>query len=333
MGSTANRNSVVSLLRVTGMLMIVACHIFTWLGMTLLGQLFNVGVEIFLLISGIIYSQKRIDNGLLFIKQRWIKICTSYYIWILILLPINYFNGESSSITSIVAYLFDLQGINSLLINIQSPIITGAGHLWFLTVIMICYLLLIPIKRCIDESFWSSRKAVVIGLVILALDLVLICIGIQIGYILCYFIGYAIGKWRKTLSKKTYVFITTVMIASVMLRFFSNKYYDNTIVYNYGVSILTHIALAVWIYSTAVVFYGHFPNLVDRLTSCSVWNYLEKYSFCIYICHYAFLTGPLNVGAINTNIGIQMILFFVFVTLSSYSVKRFSDSLTKLLNV
>ena len=57
------RNSSVVVLRVLGMMLIILCHIIAYYtfvpGSDLLSQVFNVGVQVFLLISGYLYGEKQ----------------------------------------------------------------------------------------------------------------------------------------------------------------------------------------------------------------------------------------------------------------------------------
>lgn len=64
------KNNAIVLLRVMSMFMIILCHIsfyYTFLpGSGFVGQFLNVGVQIFLLISGFLYGRKTLTNFLSF---------------------------------------------------------------------------------------------------------------------------------------------------------------------------------------------------------------------------------------------------------------------------
>ena len=55
------RDSSISLIRLTGTVCILLCHLSSWFGIAALAQLFNVGVPVFLLISGFLYGGKAIS--------------------------------------------------------------------------------------------------------------------------------------------------------------------------------------------------------------------------------------------------------------------------------
>lgn len=71
----AEKNLSITITRVISMLMIIVCHLLSWLDISFLAMILNVGVYIFLIISGILYSNKSIDDAVFFIKRRWEKLC------------------------------------------------------------------------------------------------------------------------------------------------------------------------------------------------------------------------------------------------------------------
>lgn len=68
------RDYSISLLRIVAMFMIVGCHIASFLNNNIIAMILNVGVEIFLIISGYLYSNKVIINNKKFIVKRSKKI-------------------------------------------------------------------------------------------------------------------------------------------------------------------------------------------------------------------------------------------------------------------
>lgn len=129
-------NSII-LLRVFAMILILVCHIVqensnTYVKMT--AQFLNVGVSIFILISGYLYGIKKINEN----YEQWIikrakRILILLYIFMAYLLIIYLIKGSNISIFNWIAYILNLQGFQIY--------VHGAEHLWYLTVIMICYLI------------------------------------------------------------------------------------------------------------------------------------------------------------------------------------------------
>ena len=323
------KNNAVSIVRVTGMLMIIACHLSSWAGITSLAQILNVGVELFLIISGFLYAKKDISSPKQFIMSRWIKICLPLYLLIIVLLPANLYTNADTSLLSLLFYALNLQGLRSVLVNVPNPVLNGAGHLWFLTIIMICYLLLIPVKRLESNSFWNNRKSVILSFIVLIiLDIALIFAGVQIGYFICYFLGYVIGKTEVKINPLRLGLMTVAMVIAMGVRFIGKHYLDNTVFYNHGIANLTHIVLALWIYSIIQFFSVKHDAIAARITSGKAWKYLEEYSFYIYIVHYPFLVGPFYIDRVSTNRVLQIALFLVFSVLSAFILKFITDLIT-----
>ena len=82
------------------------------------------------------------------------------YILVLFLQIYNVINSEYGTVRSIPTYLANLQGLGFIINGLDLPQMNGLGHLWFLTVIMLCYLLLIIMKKIEDHI---SFKATSVG--------------------------------------------------------------------------------------------------------------------------------------------------------------------------
>ncbi|MCF2660187.1 hypothetical protein JQM83_13475 [Parabacteroides distasonis] len=63
------------------MIMIVICHMLQYYDNEL-SRWFNVGVQIFFVISGFLYGSKYVHNPILFLKKAAIKIFIPYYVFI-----------------------------------------------------------------------------------------------------------------------------------------------------------------------------------------------------------------------------------------------------------
>ena len=61
------------------------------------------------------------------------RILIPLYVFMLYLLNIYLINGNHINLINWIAYIFDLQGFQIY--------VHGAEHLWYLTIIMICYLI------------------------------------------------------------------------------------------------------------------------------------------------------------------------------------------------
>lgn len=124
-------SEAIRILRVFSMFSIVLCHILQPLG-SRYGDVFNVGVEVFFLISGYLYGHKIIADTKNFYISRIKKIYIPFVVFLIFVLPFYYVIGDFSWYKTL-KYLFCLQGIGSYY--------SGLGHLWFITFILLCYLI------------------------------------------------------------------------------------------------------------------------------------------------------------------------------------------------
>ena len=121
-------------LRVFSMALIVLCHLVVHSTNNLViqsGQLFNVGVELFLLISGFLVS---LSNGKT--KQYYCKrikrIYIPYFIFLLILATLHILYNQSIWKINWLMLVIGCQG--------TGVGVLGADHLWFISSLLLCYL-------------------------------------------------------------------------------------------------------------------------------------------------------------------------------------------------
>ena len=201
------RDYSISLLRIVAMFMIVGCHIASFLNNNIIAMILNVGVEIFLIISGYLYSNKVIINNKKFIVKRSKKIIKPLIVTTLMYIVFAILTKKIVNIKAIPFLLCNFQGFNFLISAIKVPQIEGLSHTWFLTVIVLCYLLLILVKELEHryEYKYSLRGTVLLILTLVGLDLLFIPLGIQLGYFLTFFVGYILGKVELKITNKMYL--------------------------------------------------------------------------------------------------------------------------------
>lgn len=74
----------ISVVRIVGMFLIFATHLFLGFYGSSLGYFFNVGVPLFFIISGYLYGKKEIKEPLNWYFRRFVKICIPMYIFVLL---------------------------------------------------------------------------------------------------------------------------------------------------------------------------------------------------------------------------------------------------------
>ena len=143
------KNATITTTRVIATILILICHVikyYTFIpGHNQLGQFFNVGVPIFIIISGYLYGGKYASEKFggnagqldlrLFIRDRYLRVAFPSQIWALVILLVT---GGTYLINTFMV-LLNLQGISWIIKGISIP--NGGpylAHSWFVTVILIC---------------------------------------------------------------------------------------------------------------------------------------------------------------------------------------------------
>ena len=150
-------SNAISIVRVLAMFSIVICHFFqaydNWLAFR-----FNIGVQIFFVLSGYLYGHKEVDKWIPWFIGRFKKLYIPCFLYCLIATTILILTtNQSFSIFSIKNY-------------IAISAINGIDHLWFMKAIFLCYLttpilqffrkypLVVYIQQYIDRYFFYKLR-------------------------------------------------------------------------------------------------------------------------------------------------------------------------------
>ena len=131
-------NYTICLLRVIACLLIIwnhaSCDIFGGWGNGWLWA--NIGVQIFFFMSGYLYGGREIANAKEWLLRQFKKIAKPYYLYLLLFIPVIYWLDPSAlSLSKTAVELAFLEGFMS---DYQ---IGYFGQHWFLSYILLCYVL------------------------------------------------------------------------------------------------------------------------------------------------------------------------------------------------
>lgn len=104
---TKQESSAISHLRVLAMLSIVVCHFMQALN-NQWAWVLNIGVQIFLFMSGFLYGHKHIDNWLNWFEKRITRVYIPFLLFFVAIIPLYAVSGLIS-LKSIIIYMLDLQ--------------------------------------------------------------------------------------------------------------------------------------------------------------------------------------------------------------------------------
>ena len=285
--------------RVIAMFFIIICHVFQSFDSTIFrmfAQFFNVGVFIFLFLSGYLYGNKEIINKRKWFIKRYLRINLPVLIFIVFLSFFNFLGIKKVLINILIYSTFSQYIFGS---------VKGASHLWFISVIMICYIITLLISKL---SFKGLKNIIICLLFIGCLSAFINSkISMLFFYILTFVIGYEVKKCNYIIPMN----ISFVgIIFSFFIRLIGYYFFDNTIFYSIIIFSFSELLFALFFYMIINYFCSSNSN------NYPVLNYFDKLSYYIYITHYMFFVGPfyITLFGYNSILNLLTILFFSYVS-------------------
>ena len=307
-----NESSMLSLLRVLAMGSIVVCHILQTLDNNW-AWVFNVGVQVFLVLSGYLYGHKVIDKWIPWFISRLKKLYIPYIIFVLFFLVLYLITGlQEVNIKSAIVYVFGLQGIIGGGIKVF-------GHLWFMTAIAMCYMIT-PILQKV-----SSRSTLcTVGLLVLCvIEYYVLPIRLNIfSWLFLYSVGYFLPRMSqkmKVLMMSSVTIMLLFAVTGISWADIRNGAINSTIMHN-CIGILS------------VCLFSIIGKKVRFGVGCKLLSFLDALSYFVFIVHVPFVRPPheiLHVTAIApVNILLVMVLIFISAVLLEQVTKKLTSKIT-----
>lgn len=325
----ANRNYAISYIRIIAMIMIICCHVLQFYG-NFMAWWFNVGVQIFLLISGYLYGKKDIDNWILFVKKQYKKILLPYWIYLVFITIIYFLIARNLLSCSIVFKAI-----------VASDQYKGLEHLWFIPYILFCYFLtpfLNELKHYLDNK---SLHHTIIALIIICMMMEILgyCYNsyFKASRILCYLIGYFMSylqdrifiKNKEILKKYILIILSLgyfINIIRIFVKYYLTEYLTGTVKSLFGIyEEYAHIALGVAIFITLLV-------ILKKSKETLASKLGDKYSYYIYITHHFFILSPFSLLYLNISWPIKVIIICVAICISAFLLEIISSKLSGIKN-
>lgn len=322
-------NPAVSFVRVFSMVLIFITHYLSWKNINCF-QMSTVGVSAFLFISGYLYGSKNIENRRKFFIQRVKRVLVPFWILSTFLSIYLLFQNESIlALKNFLETLFNLQGIHFIFrvpFKLGTYHISGLSHCWFLTVIIICCLLVVALKNSKIERFVENH--IILSLCILIiLHISLSFINVTIGEFVIFFVGYFFkrieSKDNLLGSKYTFAIVALSLVAFIA-RVLLRRYFDDTPIYNGFIASFVSNVCAVCMFVVIYQICNLKSNIACVTTRSSVWVRVDKMTYPIYLTHYMFLKGPFELVCIQNPFfqGITFVAFSLITALVLNSVSK-----------
>lgn len=219
--------------------------------------------------------------------------------------------GSNISIFNWIAYILNLQGLQIY--------VHGAEHLWYLTVIMICYLIA-PILDKNKEKLNNESICILMPILIFIQVLTTYFINAQIGiyliYILLYIISYIVGNSVNISNKKLFLAFG-IGIISITIRLIGRALLDDTIIYNVIIVGYTQAIIAFSIFYI-------FAYLGNKIKANSVIKYIDSISFEVYLVHYMYMVGPVRLMRLTNSFILNTIITIIASVITAILLKKIS---------
>lgn len=322
---------IISVVRVFSMILILLCHLVQENSnfiITQTAQIFNVGVFVFLFISGFLYGNKEINNTKKWYLKRAIRILVPLYIFIIFLIIVNVvFLNKAIDIKYYFIYLFNMQGLLGHML--------GAQHLWFLTALMLCYLVTPLLNK--GKKEFNNRNKIVYFIILISIHIIITIfvnrkVGLYLGYLYTYIFAYYFGEgWKRIIKNKDIIVLTIVMIIALGIRFMAKFIMDGSIIYDGIIVIYEQSILAFWIFIAIYFIMNKFEKYGNKKSKIIL--YFDNLSFYIYIVHIMFMTGPIRLMGLSNSFVLDSIIVFTATYISSIILKYICDSIYKKINI
>lgn len=314
----------ISVIRVCAMLSIIAGH---WLSMQNINhfQFGAIGVEIFFFVSGYLYSDKKIYNVNDWMCNRWHRLIIPYWIvlggCILLRLLFRY----DVTVSAAIVFFLNLQGIDRIFRFISLPVLKGMGQTWFLTVLVICYMAMLLLKKIPKLEQKIRDNVAMFFLISVICQILLSFVGVQIIRPLCFFYGYFWNKDKLNMPIKKYSILTLLLVMLTAMRFVTHTFCDNSMLYDYIVFGWSFVALAIWLIITAIKVLDYIPQAISKIVSSRAWKILDLMTYPLFLTHYMFASGEFAViHWVNSLIG-QIVVFIVLICTTAFFVLFITD--------
>lgn len=302
--------------RVISAALIYLCHLTQTHSNTyvvMISQILNVGVYIFLVISGFLFGRMGVKKPYhKWLGRRLTRIFLPYWVFLTIHVLLQILHGTELDPVAV--------GLNYLGVQWFDYLLPGADHIWFISAILLCYGMTPVLDWVTDKLLRAEKK---IGLRVFAAALLLspLAIGFLPGSAIVvtvpvYALAFLLGRiWDPGALRRYHGLAGLFTIAAAFgLRFLIRLVLDETVWYSGMVVPYTHAAAAFGFFIAMACFRDKKPGKgLKRISDIS---------FEIYLYHYLFLLPPLSVMELTGSWGVNGVLAAGLSVLTAYGMNR-----------
>ena len=301
------KSLAISLVRILATVAIVLCHYLQayhdkW------AWVLNVGVQVFLVLSGYLYGHKEVSHWGKWFFNRFVKLYVPLYIFsTIVLLLIKYCTTTPVGIMNFI----------------KTGGVDGLGHLWFMKAITLCYIIT-PILQ------FLRRYSNIVFSFIVFVAIFEYCYLQESLFMFSWIFLYSIGYFFPTIHQYYQRIVQMLMAIIIVVLTIYISWPD---IHNYdGVyNRAWHDMMGIFICLCVIPIFELFK--MQKLPSLLKW--IDNNSFYLYLSHYTFLLGPLSLITIIHNKCLAILLSFLCMIVCTIMLGRitryFSLQLNKIL--
>lgn len=315
----------VGAIRFLAMCCIVICHILQHQGYRL-AFYFNIGVPVFLVISGYLFGKREISSAFNFLKNRFLRILVPYYLMLVIIVLVNLGIGESFTVKKLLSMLLCQQWFGNTIPN--------CGHLWYISCILVCYLATPILQRICEHIQNTYPKAywLIFALCVILLQLIQYVGGIVTGahFYAAYLFGYFYAYYVKLGKQQLKPWIINSAFVFGMVGFAGIYTLEKLgiripgIVFEYYKVVQAAIGCLFFIHNSKW-FAARFWKMLIA--------YGDKYSYTVYLGHHIFILGSLSVLRLTNIYSVNVLLAAVLTIVCAVVLELLSDLIYKVINM
>ena len=330
--ANSKRDYAISIVRLLATASIVLCHILQYRD-NVLAWWFNVGVQIFLVMSGYLYGLRadRPINDIAFYKKNFSKILLDYY---LVVIPVL--------ILQIIMNPGKISGDRAYKILFTYKQLAGGQHLWFIPYILVCYLITPFLSR-----FFTSLKDRASHLILGFLGLLLFNHLLHDTFfkyfnavwINCYIIGIFLGCCQTTEHKR--IKCSMIGIISILAIVFNavricilyvwkvqvSEPYDELMMLFYDIS---HGLLGCFLFFAMRFLFTPLAKLLQKSDSiCKFLEFTDSLCFDIYLVHQFFILDRYSLMDRTDNPALNICMILILTLIFALIVWTISGFLSR----
>ena len=318
-----SKDYALSLVCLASIICIFSCHLLQYykhLGCNYL----NIGVWLFLFISGFIYGKRTLQDVFSFYLHRMIRILVPYYIILIVAVSIEMLVGQGITFGEVFSSAMCLQWYGESVPN--------CGHLWYISCIIFCYLVTPVLQRIKDQiekmPFEKFCTFFVLSILMFQIANHFRAVAQPIVRILPYIGGYFIAAKEKDIPDSCKNKLALILVLGT----FGTMY----AIESFGLFHIPKMALDYFksVVATIVVMYSlRFSMQLRSNRHCRlILDIIDRYSYEFYLTHNFFILGTLSVMQSTPNIFLNCVLAALCATGTCIVLHKISYIIIKSLN-